>query len=49
MEQKNLKVGVQTGGIFDAYLSSAEEVDAGFRLIKETGFDCVDYNIESSR
>ncbi len=47
MERNHLKVGVQTGGLFDALASSAAEVDAGLQLIKECGFDCVDYNIDN--
>lgn len=47
MEKKNLKVGVQTGGIFDACTCDETVLDEGFRLIKETGFDCVDYNIDN--
>lgn len=47
MELKNLKVGVQTGGIFDACTKDEAVLDEGFKLIKDTGFDCVDYNIDN--
>ncbi len=36
-----MKIGVQTGGILDRF-----GLDEGFRIIKEAGFDCVDFNID---
>ena len=36
-----MKIAVQTGGILDHF-----GIDEGFRIIKEAGFDAVDFNID---
>ncbi len=40
-----LKIGVQTKGILDGY-EKGDSIDKGFELIKNAGFDCVDFNID---
>ena len=37
-----LKVGVQSGGIFNA-----ENCDKGMRILAEHGFECCDFNIDT--
>ncbi|MCQ2770747.1 MAG: sugar phosphate isomerase/epimerase, partial [Clostridia bacterium] len=36
-----MRVGIQTGGIISRF-----DIDKTFALIKEAGFDCVDYNLD---
>ena len=41
-----MKISVQTGGIFNTVTNDKAFLEKNFRLISESGFDSVDYNID---
>jgi len=46
MENSSLKISVQTGGIFRATTNDRDFLEEKFKLISESGFEAVDYNID---
>ena len=46
MESNSLKISVQTGGIVRATTNDRDFLEEKFKLISESGFEAVDYNID---